>query len=133
MRYPGFMPDNSSILAVAAAASLLALSAPAQAQWLNYKTPGIPRAADGKPNLSAPAPRMANGKPDLSGLWRTDNSGSAALGKAMDALKPQPWAAALAKKRKEELFRDAPACFACLPVPWSTLALARWSRPPTFC
>jgi len=43
-----------------------------QAQWLNHRTPGIPRSADGKPNLSAPAPRAADGKPDLSGLWQTD-------------------------------------------------------------
>jgi hypothetical protein len=41
----------------------------AQAQWLNYPTPGIPRTADGKPNLAAPAPRTADGKPDLSGVW----------------------------------------------------------------
>jgi hypothetical protein len=40
------------------------------AQWLNFPTPGIPRTADGKPNLTAPAPRTAEGKPDFSGLWR---------------------------------------------------------------
>jgi hypothetical protein len=40
-------------------------------QWLNYPTPGTPRGADGKPNLSAKAPRASNGKPDLSGVWRT--------------------------------------------------------------
>jgi len=39
------------------------------AQWLNYSTPGIPRNADGKPNLSAPTPRTADGRPDLSGIW----------------------------------------------------------------
>jgi len=43
----------------------------AHGQWLNYPTPGTPRGADGKPNLSAAAPRTANGKPDLSGVWRT--------------------------------------------------------------
>ena len=48
---------------------LCALVAPAAAQWLNHPTPGIPRTADGKPNLSAPAPRTPDGKPDLSGLW----------------------------------------------------------------
>jgi hypothetical protein len=42
------------------------------AQWLNLPTPGIPRTADGKPNLSAPAPRTADGKPDLSGMWRPE-------------------------------------------------------------
>jgi hypothetical protein len=40
----------------------------ADAQWLNYPTPGTPRTKDGKPNLSAPVPRV-NGKPDLSGVW----------------------------------------------------------------
>jgi len=42
------------------------------AQWLNHPTPGIPRTADGKPNLAAPAPRGPDGKPDLSGLWQTE-------------------------------------------------------------
>jgi len=44
----------------------------AAAQWLNYPTPGLPRTADGKPNLSAPTPRTADGKPDLSGMWGWD-------------------------------------------------------------
>jgi len=48
------------------------LSAPVLAQWLNVPTPGIPRTADGKPNLTAPLPRMPDGKPDLSGLWRPE-------------------------------------------------------------
>jgi hypothetical protein len=41
------------------------------AQWLSNPTPGVPRTADGKVNMTAPAPRMANGKPDLSGIWMT--------------------------------------------------------------
>src|SRR3984893_9935529 len=41
----------------------------AQAQWLNFLTPGTPRTPDGKPNLTAPAPRTADGKPDLTGVW----------------------------------------------------------------
>ena len=45
------------------------LSMSAHAQWLNYPTPGTPRASNGKPNLAAPAPRAADGKPDLSGVW----------------------------------------------------------------
>jgi len=45
------------------------LSTGAQAQWLNFPTPGTPRTRDGKPNLTAPAPRTADGKPDLSGVW----------------------------------------------------------------
>jgi hypothetical protein len=43
-----------------------------QAQWINLKTPGIPRTADGKPDLSAPAPKTPDGKPDLSGTWNAD-------------------------------------------------------------
>src|SRR5580692_11799968 len=49
--------------------STLTLSSAAHAQWLNFPTPGIPRTADGKPNLAAPAPRAPGGKPDLSGVW----------------------------------------------------------------
>ena len=33
----------------------LAMATPAAAQWLKLPTPGIPRLADGKPNLGAPA------------------------------------------------------------------------------
>src|SRR6187402_1569983 len=44
-------------------------------QWLKYPTEGLPRKADGTPNLSAPAPRMPDGKPDLSGLWHAANPG----------------------------------------------------------
>jgi hypothetical protein len=50
-------------------AALLLLPVSLCAQWLNVKTPGIPRTADGKPDLTAPAPRTPDGKPDLSGLW----------------------------------------------------------------
>ena len=53
------------LIALAAAPGLI------HAQWLNHRTPGIPRTADGKPNLSARTPRAADGKPDLSGLWQT--------------------------------------------------------------
>src|SRR5215472_18222827 len=38
-------------------------------QWIIYPTPGVPRTADGNPNLTAACPRTADGKPDLSGLW----------------------------------------------------------------
>jgi hypothetical protein len=50
----------------------LAFTVPALAQWLHLPTPGIPRTADGKPNLTAPLPRMPDGKPDLSGLWQPE-------------------------------------------------------------
>ena len=44
----------------------------ADAQWLNYPTPGTPRTRDGKPDLSAKVPRTSDGKPDLSGVWQTE-------------------------------------------------------------
>jgi hypothetical protein len=47
---------------------LCAICLPAAAQW-NVKTPGVPRLADGKPNLTAPTPRTADGKPSLEGIW----------------------------------------------------------------
>jgi hypothetical protein len=55
-------------------AALLVTTTPvvAAAQWLNYPTPGVPRTADGKPNLTAPPPRTPDGKPDLSGMWGWD-------------------------------------------------------------
>src|SRR5204863_8243644 len=44
------------------------LATPLAAQWVTYPTPGIPRTADGKPNLTPPAARTSDGKPDLSGV-----------------------------------------------------------------
>jgi hypothetical protein len=38
-------------------------------QWLHYPTAGVPRKADGAPDLTAPAPRLPDGKPDFSGIW----------------------------------------------------------------
>jgi len=40
-----------------------------QAQWLNQPTPGAPRTADGKVDMTGAVPRF-NGKPDLSGIWQ---------------------------------------------------------------
>jgi hypothetical protein len=92
------------------------MSTPLAAQWLKLQTPGIPRTPDGKPNLSAPAPRAADGKPDLSGLWRMN--GTAYMGNVTADLKPgevQPWAAALYKQRMEDLGKDDPSTYQCLP------------------
>src|ERR1044072_3321926 len=39
------------------------------AQWPSYAKRGVPRTANGQPDLTAAAPRTADGKPDLSGIW----------------------------------------------------------------
>jgi hypothetical protein len=55
------------------------LSVTAQAQWLNFPTPGVPRTKDGKPNLSAPTPRTADRHPDLSGVWMHESTSVAEM------------------------------------------------------
>ena len=88
----------------AAVVFVVASAVPRAAQWLHQPTPGIPRTADGKPNLSAPAPRTPDGHPDLSGLW-TRISPKYARNIAAD-LPPAdvlPWAAALLQQRREDL------------------------------
>jgi len=57
---------------IAITAALLLLPVSLCAQWIDFPTPGIPRTADGKPNLTAPVPRTPEGKPDLSGIWQPD-------------------------------------------------------------
>jgi len=113
-------------LAVAA----LALVMPANAQWINYPTRGVPRTADGKPNLSAPPPKTADGKPDLSGMWGWEENRSCPADGCPDArvgqefisigwsikggLPYQPWAADLVKKNRAANSKDDPQS-SCLP------------------
>ena len=40
----------------------LAVCLPSSAQWLRYPPPGIPRLADGKPNLTAAAPKAVRAR-----------------------------------------------------------------------
>src|SRR5215510_9881475 len=92
------------------------VSSPLAAQWLKQPTNGIPRTADGKPNLTAPAPRAPDGRPDLSGLW-LKVSPKYARNIAAD-LKPdeiQPWARDLVERRREDLGRDGMQV-RCLPL-----------------
>jgi hypothetical protein len=91
------------------------------AQWLHFKTPGIPRTADGKPNLAAPTPRTPEGKPDLSGLWRAGmNAGGVPyvvdlIQDVKDEAIFKPAAEAVLQKRLADLGRDWPPR-RCLPV-----------------
>ena len=120
-----------NLLAIASSTAILALvSVPVLAQWVNVPPAAVPRTADGKPNLSAPAPRLPDGRPDLSGIWQP--SGRYVSDIAVD-LKPgevpfQPWAKALFEERKDGSHsrEDPPA--SCLPqsVPRINAAPAPW-------
>jgi hypothetical protein len=121
-------------LVLAALAMLPLLLAPgsrADAQWLKYPSPGVPRTASGAPNLEAPAPRAPDGRPDLSGIWvPLDNRPCPAEGCAdmkvgqqfvdmgwgiPGGLPYQPWAAALTRQRTAELRLNDPNS-QCLPT-----------------
>lgn len=120
-----------TITRIAMALAVFGLCVPLTAQWVNYPTPGIPRTADGKPNLSAAAPRGADGKPDLSGLWGWElNRGCPPEGCAdldvgqefvdigwslKGGLPYQPWAATLVKATREANRPNDPLT-RCLPT-----------------
>src|SRR6185437_10323638 len=77
-----------------------AIGGPLSAQWFHYPTPGVPRTADGKPNLAAPAPRAPDGHPDLSGVWSPDTRPLQVI--APEASIPfQPWSQKLSRERAD--------------------------------
>ena len=109
-----------------------ALAAPIAGQWVNHPTRGLPRNADGKPDLAAPTPRTRDGRVDLSGIWLSERDPKGTPGgiegivaprymiDIMVDLKPgeaalQPWAEALFKQRRANLLRDNPM-IRCLPA-----------------
>jgi hypothetical protein len=101
--------------------------ASAFAQWHTYRTAGIPRLSDGKPNLTAPTPRKPDGKPDLSGIWMVP--GLKYLINIAADLKEVPfqaWAEALYNERRANLGKDDPNNF-CLPsiIPEKIASLLR--------
>ena len=102
-----------------------------EAQWVNHPTRGVPRLADGKPDLSAPAPRTVDGKPDLSGIWQLEPDAPCPPGgceidyrpgreflnlgaKLPGGLPYQPSTAAVVKERVERQGKDDPVGF-CRP------------------
>jgi len=101
---------------IAIAAAFWLLPALAGAQWLDWPTPGIPRTADGKPNLTAPAPRTAEGKPDFSGVWEPEMNPyrfSVTQDPKEDAIF-RPAAGAIFMANVKDLHRDDPVTN-CLP------------------
>lgn len=95
---------------------LFALAAAANAQWLKVPSPGIPRTADGKPDLAAPAPRTADGKRDINGIWMPGSGYVFNLIKDLpkDSIPFRPEAAAIYKQRGDTLSKDDPSGW-CVP------------------
>ncbi len=96
---------------------LLSGSLPAQAQWLDHPTVGIPRTADGKPDPNAPAPKFSDGTPDLSGYWNHPLEPAYVFDIAADLHREdvKPSAAKLYEQRLSEFGKDNPGLVGCLP------------------
>ena len=95
---------------------------PAAAQWLDRPTPGIPRTADGKPNLTAGAPRAPDGHPDLTGLWNAPVSIS-----RQDVANLQPWVTDLVRQHQQDYFKMRPS-FQCRPSGLEADRFGGWKR-----
>ena len=100
---------------IAIAAALWLLPVSLCAQWLDWRTPGIPRTADGKPNLTAPAPRTPDGKPDLSGIWQPEVNPYRfdLIQDLKDEAIFRPAAEAVFMERVKDFRRDDPVTTAC--------------------
>ena len=105
-----------------AALVLIGGTVPAAAQWLDRPWPGIPRTADGKPNLAAAAPRGPDGRPDLTGVW---NAGQI-LGRP-EPSDLQPWVLDLARKHQQEYHRSRPY-YQCRPSGPEAERYGGWKR-----
>ena len=89
---------------------LLTFVTPLSAQWISLPTPGVPRTADGAPDLSGPAPRTVDGRPELTGLWRNGR----VSGDLSDRSTLKPWVNALIEERASRFSADSPH-YHCLP------------------
>ena len=89
---------------------LLCATTTVQAQWFDWMSPGVPRTADGRPDLVAPVPVMPDGKPDLSGIWVPDD----ARGSLFDSSKIQGWAQDAMIEAENTFYTNDPR-FHCLP------------------
>jgi hypothetical protein len=98
----------------------------AAAQWQGYKTPNIPRTADGKANLTAPAPKTADGKPDLNGIWLASRAvfDLRQTRKPGDPIPFTPEGKAVFDQRQATLSKDDPSAL-CLPTGLPVRALLR--------
>lgn len=101
---------------------LIGAALPVSAQWLDRPWPGIPRTADGEPDLAAPAPRGGDGNPDLTGLWTAPPPVA-----QLDPAILLPWVAELARERQQDFYRMRPF-FQCLPSGPETERAGGWKR-----
>jgi hypothetical protein len=125
---------RSFVKTAAALALALVMSPVLVAQWPAFPTRGVPRTADGAPDLAAPVPRTADGMPDLSGIWDYAGvlgfrdkpsyppAGSPPLATFWNielnvegGLPLHPWAAELRKRRMADNSKDNPDAW-CLPL-----------------
>jgi hypothetical protein len=134
---------NARIKAAGLLVLFTSFSLSLSAQWPNHPTAGVPKTANGEPDLNAPPPKTADGKVDLSGLWRGVPTGPPRGRGAIPGEPPppppeptsgpplatfrnvgagfkeglplQPWAADLLKKRLADNSKDNPEAH-CLPM-----------------
>jgi hypothetical protein len=107
---------------ILAALVLIVGTIPAGAQWLDRPSPGIPRKADGKPDLTAPAPRGPDGKPDLTGVWNGETPEP-----RLDPANEKPWANDLVRQRRGDYHKGRPS-YQCRPSGPEADRFAGWKR-----
>lgn len=106
-RFTKVMPGMIAALTV-----LVAATAPLEAQWESYPWKNMPRLADGRVDMNAPARRTADGHPDLSGFWMPLDPVKHLLNLAADlppgSVPLRPWAQEVYQERIETNGKDHP-------------------------